>query len=130
MTMTGTPITITEKAAGEIHNLLADAPEGTKGLRLTVKPTGCSGNSYAMEYIAADENLGGDDMFEGAGAQLYIPKMHSWMLFGMTVDYIVDDLGNARFDFINPNESGRCGCGESFHVNVDDLQQMEIERRD
>lgn len=121
------PITITEKAAAHIQSLLSEAPEGTQGVRLNVKPTGCSGNSYKMEFIDLDESLDDDDVFEGAGAKLYIPKIHSWMLFGMTVDYTTDDLGNARFDFSNPNETGRCGCGESFHVDVQALREKKSE---
>lgn len=120
-----TPITITEKAAGQIKALLSAAPAGTQGIRLNVKPTGCSGNSYQMEYIGASESLAADDVFENAGAKLYIPKIHSWMLFGMSVDYTVDNLGSARFEFSNPNETGRCGCGESFHVDVDELQKRQ-----
>ena len=114
------PIQIQENAARQINALLSDAPEGTQGLRLAIKQTGCSGHSYHMEYIKDAEDLTADEPFEGYGATLYIPKMHSWMLFGMEVDYITDDLGNARFDFKNPNESGRCGCGESFHVEKPD----------
>ncbi len=110
------PIEITQAAAAQIQSLLAKAPEDTKGLRLTVKPTGCSGNSYTMEYVKNGDDLSGDDEFTSGGARLYIPKMHSWMLFGMVVDYTVDNLGNAHFAFINPNETGRCGCGESFTV--------------
>ncbi len=119
------PITITDKAAGHMKVLLEKAPKGTQGLRLNVKPTGCSGNSYHMEYIKADEALSGDDVFEQNGASIYIPKIHSWMLFGMSVDYISDDLGGARFDFSNPNETSRCGCGESFHVDADELQKRQ-----
>lgn len=110
------PIKITPAAATQIKALLAKAPEGTQGVRLGIKTTGCSGNSYKMDYIKAGEDLSGDEKFEENGARLYIPKMTSWMLFGTTVDYVTDELGNARFDFINPNETGRCGCGESFHV--------------
>lgn len=109
------PITITENAAQQIQNLLSDAPEGAAGVRLNIKATGCSGNSYAMEYAKA-EDVAGDDVFEENGARLYIPKMYSWMLFGTTVDYVTDKLGNSRFDFQNPNEVARCGCGESFQV--------------
>jgi iron-sulfur cluster assembly protein len=119
------PITITENAAAQIQALLAKAPEGTQGVRLNVKPTGCSGNSYKMEYIKPGEALSGDDVFENANAKLYIPKIHSWMMFGMIVDYGVDDLGNAKFEFKNPNESGRCGCGESFQVSVDELKKPD-----
>lgn len=110
------PITLTDTAAAQINTLMTEAPKGAQGLRLAIKQTGCSGHSYAMEYIKADDDMKGDEPFESNGATLYIPKMHSWMLFGMEVDYITDALGNARFDFKNPNESGRCGCGESFHV--------------
>ena len=123
------PITITDKAATQIKALLAKAPAGTQGVRLNVKPTGCSGNSYEMEYIKSDESLDGDDMFEQGSVQLYIPKIHSWMLFGMNVDYTVDELGSSRFEFSNPNESGRCGCGESFHVDVDELQKLQEEQQ-
>ncbi len=121
--MTQTPITITDKAAAQIQTLLQEAPEGTQGLRLNIKATGCSGNSYHMEYIKAGESLESDDPFEVDGITLYIPKIHSWMLFGMSIDYITDDLGNARFDFTNPNETGRCGCGESFHVDIGRLKK-------
>lgn len=110
------PIKITAAAASQIEALLAKAPEGTAGVRLTVKATGCSGNSYKMEYAGAEDDLSGDERFEDNGAAIYIPKLYSWMLFGTTVDYITDELGNARFDFVNPNETGRCGCGESFQV--------------
>ena len=113
------PIQITEKAAQQIKNLLL-RQSGAEGVRLSVKTTGCSGNSYKMEYIRPGEDMSKDERFEHAGAAIYIPKIYSWMLFGMTIDYITDELGNARFDFINPNETGRCGCGESFQVKKPD----------
>ncbi len=111
------PIQITLKAAEQIRSLLNDAPEGTQGLRLGVKTTGCSGNKYEIEYISIDDKLLNDEKFEQNGAAIYIPKLYSWMLFGMTVDYITDELGNSRFDFQNPNETSRCGCGESFQID-------------
>lgn len=119
MIMSIQPIRITLAAAKQIENLLSVAPEGTQGLRLTIKSTGCSGNSYKMEYVSAAEELKNDDKFEENGACIFIPRMHSWMLFGMTIDYVTDDLGNAHFDFLNPNEVGRCGCGESFQVKAE-----------
>lgn len=123
------PITMTDKAANQIQVLLKSAPEGTIGLRLNVKPTGCSGNSYAMEYINKNEDLSGDDKFlHEDNTALYIPKIHSWMLFGMKVDYVKDNLGNAKFEFSNPNETSRCGCGESFHVDVKQLQEMQEQK--
>lgn len=114
--MTNAPIKITEKAAGQINALLGKAPEGALGVRLTIKATGCSGNSYKMEYVEQGDDLKKDELFSENGAEIFIPKIYSWMLFGMTIDYITDELGNSRFDFINPNEIARCGCGESFQV--------------
>lgn len=116
------PINITETAAAQIQKLVDRAPEGVKGVRLNVKPRGCSGSSYQMEYIAADDDIAQDDQV----GNLFIPKTHSWMLFGMTVDYAEDEMGNARFRFKNPNEKGRCGCGESFYVDkVEDKGHIE-----
>lgn len=115
------PINITKNAVQQIDFLMGKAPEGTPGVRLNIKSTGCSGHSYAMEYVNPGDNLLGDDSFDAGAHTLYIPKMHSWMLFGTKIDYITDDLGNSRFDFQNPNESGRCGCGESFHVDAASL---------
>lgn len=111
-----TPIQITEKAAAHIQALMDSAPDDVRGLRLNIKSTGCSGHSYAMEYAKDGDDAGKDEAFAQHGASILIPKLYSWMLFGMTIDYITDDLGNARFDFVNPNEVGRCGCGESFTV--------------
>ncbi len=114
--MNESPIKITENAAKQISDLLEGAPAEVIGIRLNIKSTGCSGNSYSMEYVKESDDLSKDEVFEQNGAQVYIPKLYSWMLFGTTIDYITDELGNSRFDFINPNEIGRCGCGESFQV--------------
>lgn len=114
--MLGTPITITDEAAMAISRRVEKGPEGTVALRLNVKPTGCSGNSYAMEYVSREDNTDGDDRFEQKGAVLYVPRTASWMLFGLTIDYGMDELGNETFQFTNPNETARCGCGESFRV--------------
>jgi len=113
------PIKITDDAAKAIAEKVS-AKDGAKGLRLTIKSTGCSGYSYKMEY-AMDENLDADDKIEAGGAALYIPKISSWMLFGMEIGYAEDKMSSG-FTFTNPNESGRCGCGESFsidHIKVD-----------
>mgnify|MGYP006426553963 CR=1 FL=1 len=108
-------ITLTDEAAERLKTLMA-AKEGAIGMRLRVKSTGCSGHSYDMEPVF-EENTARDDRFEKSGAVLYVEKIQSWMLFGAVVDYITDELGNARFDVGNPNEAGRCGCGESFHLH-------------
>lgn len=110
------PVEITDAAVEQIKAKTALNSEAV-GLRLTVKSTGCSGNSYQMEHVMAEE-LDKDDKFEKGGAVLYIPKMHSWMLFGTEIDYEEGELSSG-FTFSNPNEAGRCGCGESFTVDRD-----------
>lgn len=107
------PLRITDNAAKHILDKTA-LKDGAVGLRLTIKTTGCSGNSYKMEHVL-EEDLSKDDRFEQDGAILYVPKMHSWMLFGTVVDYEEGKL-QSGFTFNNPNEAGRCGCGESFTV--------------
>ena len=106
------PITITDNAHKAIEKRVSSGPDGTIGLRLSVRPTGCSGNSYQMGYVSSEEDTSTDDKF----GKLYIAKTLSWMLFGMEIDYGTDKLGNESFQFKNPNEKGRCGCGESFQV--------------
>lgn len=108
-----TPIKLTDDAAAAIKSKV-QGREGALGLRLTIKTTGCSGYSYNMVF-ATEENQAEDDKIETDGAVLYIPKMHSWMLFGMVIGYEEDKM-KSGFTFTNPNESGRCGCGESFSV--------------
>ena len=107
------PINVTDDAIKAIKDKMS-AKEDAKGLRLTIKSTGCSGHSYQMEY-ATDENLAIDDKIEKDGAVLYIPKTNSWMLFGMEIGFAEDKMSSG-FTFTNPNETGRCGCGESFSV--------------
>lgn len=104
------PIKLTDSAVKAIKEKAA----GKLGLRLTIKSTGCSGYSYQMEHAAA-EDLEADDKFEKDGAVLYIPKINSWMLFGMEIGYEEGQM-QSGFTFTNPNETGRCGCGESFSI--------------
>lgn len=107
------PVQITDAAAKAILEKTA-INTAAIGVRLKVDKTGCSGHSYVMEHVMA-EDLNADDKFEQGGAVLYIPKIHSWMLFGTVIDYSESAM-QAGFTFTNPNETGRCGCGESFSV--------------
>ena len=106
-------VTLTPDAVEAIKEKTA-AKDGALGLRLRIKSTGCSGHSYVMEHAMA-EDLVADDRIEQDGAVLYIPKMNSWMMIGMEIGYEEDRMG-AGFTFTNPNETSRCGCGESFSV--------------
>lgn len=105
-------VTLTDKACAYVKQYLAETP-GAKGLRFTVKKTGCSGYSYVSEVATAltdkdlpvviDENL---TVFLDADALSLIN--------GIVVDFEVQTLGQKKLTYTNPNETARCGCGESF----------------
>ena len=101
--------TAAERALKHINNR-----EGTFGLRIGVKTTGCSGMAYVLEFVDAPEE-GLDEVFEDKGVQVVINKKDLVYLEGLQLDYQKRGL-NEGFEFINPNESARCGCGESFTV--------------
>jgi iron-sulfur cluster assembly protein len=108
------PIKITDEAAKAIAEKTA-AKDGAKGLRLAITSTGCSGYAYKMEH-AMEERAEDDKIEIPGGAALYIPKINSWMLFGTEIGFKTDKM-ESGFTFTNPNETGRCGCGESFSID-------------
>lgn len=89
--------------------------KGHAGLRLSIRGgKGCGGSEYDLLPVNADKiDLSDDYMELGPDVTLYVPAMDMLRLFGTTIDYIEDDLGNRRLDISNPNEAGRCGCGKS-----------------
>ena len=105
-------ITVTSKAADRIHHMLERRGCGV-GIRLGVKTRGCTGLSYMLEYV--DEPQQGDDVIIDNGVSIYVDPKSMVYLTGTQVDYQREGL-NEGFKFINPNEKGTCGCGESFHV--------------
>lgn len=111
-----TPITFSETAVQHILDYLAKQ-ETSKGIRLSVKKTGCSGLSYVVDYV--DAPLTDDIVLSlDSGNLVCIDKKSYPYLKGMHVDYVKQGL-NFKFVFNNPNQTGQCGCGESF--TVDDL---------
>lgn len=113
------PITITDRAAARLRDLMAKSDKPIIGLRVGVRARGCSGLSYFLEY--AEEQKRFEDKVEAKGVAILIEPSASMFLIGTEMDYVEEDLG-ARFVFNNPNEVDRCGCGESFRV-----QQQEAE---
>ena len=113
--MTGTPkiLTLTEAAAERIKHLLAKSDNPSAVLRIGVKPQGCSGLTYRMDY--ADAWDAGDDVVEDKGATVYVDPQAAAYIIGSELDYVEGKL-ESGFVFNNPNEKGRCGCGVSFHV--------------
>ena len=105
-------ISITDAAARKIQQTLARRGSGV-GIRVGVKTTGCSGLAYVLEYV--DEPRAEDQCLDCAGCQIYVDPKSCPYLQGMTIDFVRNGL-NEGFEFRNPNERDRCGCGESFRV--------------
>ncbi len=107
-------VTITDDAFAQIKDLLQARQEPCEGIRVGVRTRGCSGMSYTIEYAIKDKNITKfDDVVIHDGVSLYIDPKASMFLIGSQMVFKTDEL-NSGFDFINPNEKGRCGCGESF----------------
>jgi iron-sulfur cluster assembly protein len=106
-------MSITEAAAERVRDLIAKRGKPTLGVRIGVRTKGCSGLSYTLEY--ADEKAPADELVEAHGVKLLVDPKASLFLIGTQMDYEVEKL-KSGFVFRNPNEKGRCGCGESFHV--------------
>jgi iron-sulfur cluster assembly protein len=105
-------MTLTDAAAERLNALYAKGEQG-KLLRIGVKTKGCSGLSYDMSWT---ETPGpGDEIVKDRGLTVLVDRKASLFLIGTVMDYEVKPLASG-FTFTNPNEKGRCGCGESFHV--------------
>jgi len=107
---------INELALLEIKNLLNQRKEPCAGIRISVRTRGCSGLSYMVEYAIIDKNITKfDDLAIKDEVSIFIDPKASMFLIGSEMIYKNDDIYSG-FDFVNPNEKGRCGCGESFQV--------------
>jgi iron-sulfur cluster assembly accessory protein len=106
-------LTLTEKAAAKVKEIMAQQDPKPAGLRLGVVGGGCSGFSYSMAF----ENTPGmmDKVFEIEGLKVFVDATSAMYLQGATVDY-VETLEGAGFKFDNPNVRTTCGCGSSFSV--------------
>ncbi len=103
---------LTDAAAERLRGLYASGQQGQL-LRISVSTKGCSGMSYDMTWVA--EPGPGDESVTDKGVTVVIDRKASLFLIGTVMDYETQAL-SAGFTFTNPNEKGRCGCGESFHV--------------
>jgi len=105
-------ISITENAAAKVNHFISNRGKG-EGIRLAVRTAGCSGFAYNLEFV--DTPNPEDILYEDKGVKLFVDPKSYVYLKGLEVDYGKEGL-NEGFKFINPNETARCGCGESFHV--------------
>jgi iron-sulfur cluster assembly protein len=106
-------LSVTESTAERIRALLAKRGKPSLGIRVGVRSRGCSGLTYTLEY--ADEKGKFDEVVEANGVTILIDPKATMFILGTEMDFVEDKL-QSGFTFRNPNEKGRCGCGESFHV--------------
>ena len=106
-------VILTPAAEARVADLMANAPEGAIGVKLSTPRRGCSGLAYSVDYV--NDAVPFDERIETPGGVLYIDGGSVLYLVGSTMDWVEDDF-TAGFTFVNPNAKGACGCGESFTV--------------
>jgi iron-sulfur cluster assembly protein len=105
-------ITVTEAAARKIKQNLARRGSGV-GIRIGIRTTGCSGLAYVLEYV--DRINEEDTVFTSQDVSVIVDAKSLPILGNLDVDYVKQGL-NEGFEFTNPSENDRCGCGESFRI--------------
>ena len=106
-------IKLSDNAALRIKEIMANSEKNSLGVRVSVKSGGCAGMSYVMEY--AKEKNPNDEIIEDKGVIVFVDSAAVMYLLGTEMDYKKDELSSS-FVFNNPNETERCGCGESFKI--------------
>jgi iron-sulfur cluster assembly protein len=106
-------IILTPAAEARIAALMANAPAGAIGVKLSTPRRGCSGLAYSVDYVTEEDRF--DEKIVTPGGTFYVDGGSLLYLVGSTMDWAEDDFA-AGFVFANPNAKGACGCGESFTV--------------
>ena len=106
-------IRLSDNAANRIKEIMSEAKNKALGVRISVKSGGCAGMSYVMEY--SKEANPSDEVIEDKGVKVFIDPAAVMYLLGTEMDYKKEDF-SSTFVFNNPNETERCGCGESFKI--------------
>ena len=106
-------IRLSDNAAERIKQIMSKAENSAIGVRVGVKSGGCAGMSYVMEY--AKEIKPNEEIIEEKGVKVFMDPKAIMYLLGTEMDYRKDKF-SSQFIFKNPNETERCGCGESFKV--------------
>ena len=106
-------ISLSNNAANRIKEIMSNAEKNSIGVRVGVKSGGCAGMSYVMEYAKKIDPS--DELIEDKGVKVFIDPGAIMYLLGTEMDYKKEQFSSS-FVFNNPNETERCGCGESFKV--------------
>ena len=116
-------VTLTDRAAERVKEIMAKAEQPYMGLRVGVKNGGCAGQEYVLEYAEAPDAL--DEVIEDKGVTILVEPKAVLFLIGSEIDYETTKL-SSKFVFHNPNETDACGCGES--VTIQPAQAEPAER--
>ncbi len=111
--MTKQIITLSDNAAERIKQIMSSDKSNSVGVGIGVKSGGCAGMSYVMEYTKNTNP--NDEVIEDKGVKVFIDSAAIMYLLGTEMDYKTEEFSSS-FVFKNPNETERCGCGESFKV--------------
>tara|TARA_Y100001970_G_C13669332_1_gene572247 strand:- start:26 stop:361 length:336 start_codon:yes stop_codon:yes gene_type:complete len=111
--MTKKILSLSDQAASRIKEIMSSDNNNSIGVRVGVKSGGCAGMSYVMEYTS--EINPNDEIIEEKGVKVFIDSAAVMYLFGTEMDYKKEEF-SSQFVFNNPNETERCGCGESFKI--------------
>ena len=106
-------ITLSDRAAEKIKQIMSSNTNNSVGVRIGVKSGGCAGMSYVMEYTKTSNPS--DEIIEDKGVKVFIDPGAIMYLLGTEMDYKTEEFSSS-FIFKNPNETERCGCGESFKI--------------
>ena len=106
-------VTLTDRAAERVRDIMAVAERPYAGLRVGVKNGGCAGQEYVMEY--AETPAAPDETVEDKGVRIFVDAKAVLFLIGTEIDYETSRL-SAKFTFNNPNQTDACGCGESVTI--------------
>ena len=107
-------IKLSDNAASRIKEIMTNAEKDSIGVRVSVKAGGCAGMSYVMEYTK--KHNPNDEVIEEKGVKVFVDSAAVMYLLGTEMDYKKEELSSS-FVFNNPNETERCGCGESFKIS-------------
>ena len=106
-------IKLSDNAAVRIKEIMSNAEKESIGVRVSVKSGGCAGMSYVMEYAKSINP--NDEVIEDKGVKVYVDSAAVMYLLGTEMDFKKEEFSSS-FVFNNPNETERCGCGESFKI--------------
>ncbi|WP_404403830.1 HesB/IscA family protein [Pelagibacterium halotolerans] len=114
-------MSLTERAADRIKEIIEDSDKPVAGVRVGVKNAGCAGMAYTLDYVEAP--VDGDDHISDKGVDVWVEPKATLFLLGTVMDFTEDKL-KSGFTFNNPNQDGACGCGESVQLKPADLAEL------